>query len=121
MRHTTTLKAKSKTHTVEKADSSGWRWNVTSGASGTVYTVWESGDSHAYMCSCDWAKYRPADGGGRCACSHVLAVIAWLQGQEGRTIQTHTETEQAEKQHRRIMDIGDGVIITTRLKTQKAG
>lgn len=123
IRHTDKLVAKSKLHTVTPADKSGWRWNVISGESGTEYTVWMSGEKHAFMCSCDWAKYRPADGGGHCGCSHVIKVISDLAALEGRTIKVYNDStaDEVARHHRQTLHIGDGLLITTRLSTRKAG
>jgi hypothetical protein len=117
IRHTDKLVEKSKTHSATPADKSGWRWNVISGGSGEQYTVWLSGSKNAFMCSCDWAKYRPADGGGHCGCSHVIKVISDLAALEGRTIKVYDDSaaDTVVRHHRKTMNIGDGLIITTRL------
>lgn len=110
MRHAKELKQKSKSHEVEQTGDSSFI--VTSGHSGTKYivTLLEVGAA----CSCDWAKYRPAENKGRCGCSHVLAVMAYIQSEQGRTVSAFTSTEQAERQHRPIIDLGDGLTLTTR-------
>ena len=114
MRHTTDLKAKSKTHEVKQNDSTSF--TVTSSRAGNQYTVTilDSGAS----CNCDWAKYRPAENKCRCGCSHVLAVMAHIEAENGRSISAFETIEQAARQHRPISDIGDGIILTTRKVAQ---
>ena len=110
MRHTNDLKAKSKSHEVNQTGAASY--TVTSGRTGSQYfiTVLENGAS----CTCDWAKYRPAENNGRCGCSHVLAVMAYIEAENKRTISAFETFEQAERQHRPILDIGDGILLTTR-------
>jgi hypothetical protein len=110
MRHPTPLTQKSKTHTVTQIDSRNY--TVTSGLTGNKYTVTllDNGAS----CSCDWAKYRPADNNGRCGCSHVLAVIAHIEADKARTVKAFTSWEPVQRSHRKVLDIGDGLILTTR-------
>ena len=110
MRHTADLKSKSKSHEVTKSGPTSF--TVKSGSTGSLYTValLDGGAS----CTCDWAKYRPADNNGRCGCSHVLSVMAFIEAERGRTISAFETLEQAERQHRPTVDIGDGLILTTR-------
>jgi hypothetical protein len=110
MRHTTDLKKKSKSHEVQQTGPA--RYTVTSGHTGSQYeiAILENGAS----CTCDWAKYRPVENGGRSGCSHVLAVLAYIESENGRTISAFETLEQAGRQHRPIADIGDGLVLTTR-------
>lgn len=114
MRHTTDLKKKSKTHEVQQTGLAAY--TVTSGHTGSQYliTVLENGAA----CTCDWAKYRPAENNGRSGCSHVLAVMAHIEAEKGRTISAFGTFEQANRQHRPIADIGDGIVLTTRKAAQ---
>lgn len=112
MRHPDTLKAKSKTHTVTQTNPSSY--DVTSGHTGNVYHVTTFQDGPGASCSCDWMKYRPVDNSGRCGCSHVLAVLAYIEAGNGRTIQARTGWAEVDRQHRQVKDIGDGLILTTR-------
>ncbi len=105
------IQSKSKTHTVKHL--SGCAFEVTSGASGSVYHVTLDGNGGGH-CTCDWAKYRPASGGFRSGCSHVVAVYAFLAEQEERTVSAWADPQQADRQHRPTLDIGDGVTLTTR-------
>lgn len=110
MRHTADLKSKSKSH--EVTQNTAESFSVKSGNTGSFYTVTilDGGAS----CTCDWAKYRPAENKGRCGCSHVLSVMAFIEAERGRTISAFETTEQAARQHRPTIDIGDGLILTTR-------
>ena len=112
MRHPETLTTKSKTHEVKRDND--FSWTVTSGKSGAEYSVWLSGDKHAFMCSCDWAKYRPSSNGGRCGCSHVLAVVAEIEADKSRKVRVYANLEQATRQHRALINIGDGLVLTSR-------
>lgn len=86
------------------------KYLVESGESGKEYfvTVYARSDKTiAASCTCNWGKYNP-----RSACSHVQAAVddmfpdykpsAW------------SRYEEAERQHRKIKWIGDGVIMTMR-------
>lgn len=110
MRHTNELKKKSKAHQVKLSGEK--TYTVTSGHTGNEYfvTLLENGAA----CTCDWAKYRPAENQGRCGCSHVLSVMAYIEAENGRTISAFETVEQATRQHRPVSDIGDGIILTTR-------
>ena len=105
----------------------GGQWKVTSGDSGQFYAVREmerDGEQGA-MCSCPWGGFRRwAD--IRSACSHVRAVYMWvhLNGHPLGTQFPHVERvlsawgdlTDALRQHRPILDIGDGTLLTTRIK-----
>lgn len=110
MRHTDTLTHKSKTHTVNQTGAKSY--TVTSGHTGNEYfvTILDNGAS----CSCDWAKYRPAENNGRCGCSHVLAVFATIEADKARTVKAFTSWEPVQRSHRKVLDIGDGLLLTTR-------
>lgn len=110
MRHPATLRTKARTHTVTRQGAATWQ--VESGLTGNLYiaTALPQG---GWGCTCDWAKYRPVDD-PRAGCSHVLAVIAFDQATQARTVQAYTDPTQAARQHRRIIDPGDGLILTTR-------
>lgn len=109
MRHPEPLTTKSKTHTVTTC---GAGYTVTSGHTGNQYTV--TAIPSGFSCSCDWSKYRPAENQGACGCSHVLAVIAYQQTAQARRMTVHTDKQTPRKQHRKILDIGDGLIVATR-------
>ena len=111
MRHPDTLRSKSKTHTVTHA---GTGYTVTSGHTGAVYHVTQLPGTQAHTCDCKWSEYRPQANQGACGCSHVLAVIAFEQGERQRTTAVHNSYETAQRQHRQILAVGDGLLVTTR-------
>jgi hypothetical protein len=110
-RHAGSLQKKSKSHEIAKLDERNYK--VTSGATGKEYTV-TMFETNGASCTCDWMKYRPAENNGRCGCSHVIAVIAYIQKENERTVKTFTGWEQVQKAHRQVLDIGDGLLLTTR-------
>lgn len=105
-----TVNAKSKTHTVEHVR--GNMYNVTSGASGETYsvTMFERGG----VCTCKWGNYRNWTD-PRSGCSHVQAVVAVINAEAGRKVTAHESMEDAKRQHRPVIAIGDGVVLTSRL------
>lgn len=110
-RHPDTLQTKSKTHEVARLETGAYQ--VTSGTTGNIYYVERlAGDS--FSCTCDWSKYRPAANNGACGCSHVLAVVSFEQAENRRTMKAHADYQSATRQHRKMIEIGDGLILTTR-------
>ena len=109
------IQGKSKTHTViPKGD--GIVYKVTSGTSDETYTV--ALGEYGATCTCEWGKYRrwamPQSG-----CSHVIAAFKFSLAEKGRSISMWTSKEDADRQHRHQIEIGDGVIVTTRKKETK--
>lgn len=105
-----TIQSKSRTNEVRPLG--GNRYQVTSGTSGSVYNV--ALHQHGGTCTCNWAKYRPAHD-QRSGCSHVIAAMNFAAQAEGATsVSAWTDEAQAERQHRRTMSIGDGVLVTVR-------
>lgn len=97
-------------------------WVVTSGQAWDRYYVQLHEDRPGGTCDCDWGtnggrrrgygKFKEASG-----CSHVQAVIEKIEAVKGRRTSAWGNEEQAKRQHRPILDIGDGVVLTSRLKT----
>lgn len=104
------VQSKSRTHTVK--DLGGDAYEVTSGETGKVYQVHTAGNGGT--CTCDWAKYRPTSGGGLSGCSHIVAVLNFIAGSADRRVMAWATPEDAKRQHRPMLDIGDGVVLTTR-------
>lgn len=104
-----TVQAKSRTHTVEQIGAG--QFLVTSGNTGSTYTV-ELLDQGA-ACTCDWAKYRPA-GNKESGCSHVVAVYNHIAQTTGARVSAWTNEDEARRQHRPTLNIGDGVTLTWR-------
>jgi hypothetical protein len=115
----------------------GGQWKVTSGDSGMFYAVREmvKDGKPGASCSCPWGGFREW-GDIRSACSHVRAVFIWIH-QNGhpldqehhrfvervlgtpyieRVLSAWGSMEDAKRQHRPILDIGDGAILTSRKK-----
>ena len=87
-------------------------YEVVSGASGNVYQV--RGTSSGYTCNCHWASHRP-ENDQRSGCSHVLAVMNFMaKGDGAASVSAWTSEADAQRQHRRTIDIGDGVLVTVR-------
>jgi hypothetical protein len=104
------VQRKSRRH--EVAHILGNVYEVTSGASGEVYTVRLHPDGQGASCSCHWGHYRPRSRDDRSGCSHVIAVLDSLD--EVRRVSAWTDPEQARRQHRPTLAIGDGLVLTSR-------
>lgn len=106
------IQSKSRINTV--CHISGDNYEVHSGTSGKVYQVRLSGLNDSGTCTCDWAKYRPVHD-KRSGCSHVLAAIQHAEQVAGNvSVSAWTSQADAERQHRRTLDIGDGLLVTVR-------
>jgi hypothetical protein len=104
-----TIQTKSRAHTVEPTGPQSY--TVVSGASGNTYRIWVGPENRA-TCSCSWGQYRRTGAGS--ACSHVIAVQQFIAAQQGRRVSAWADAESAKRQKRSMLDIGDGVILTTR-------
>jgi hypothetical protein len=109
------LQGKSKKHMVEQI--SGYTFNVTSGTSGAEYTVRLADDLSRPVCTCDWAKYRPARTGHVCGCSHVVSVYRFLCAEvNGARVSVWASEADALRQHHTILVGGfDGLWVTARI------
>jgi hypothetical protein len=106
------IQSKSRHHTVRHLN--GNVYQVVSASSGKQYNVRYS--PHGCTCTCDWGQFRPGCD-QRSACSHAIAVINHVAGEEaGRRMMVWTEAEAVQRQHRPAVEIGDGVTLTSRLK-----
>lgn len=112
MRSPKVLQAKSKTHQVIPLDHN--TFNVKSGNSGNSYQVRLYPNIEGGVCNCKWGEYRRYADFYRSGCSHVQAVYRHLEGLAGRNISTWNDMNQVAKQHRPVINIGDGVLLTTR-------
>lgn len=100
---------KSRTHTVtERSDGS---LLVTSGVSGNEYVVHFT--DNGATCTCDWGHYRKAND-PRSGCSHVQAAYEYVAELARTRIAAHPNLDTAKRQHRPIVNIGDGVVLTVR-------
>lgn len=108
------IQSKSKIH--EVTPKGNGIFQVTSGSSSETYLV--ALREHGATCTCPWGQYRkwsdPSSG-----CSHVVAAFRFSLKEQGRLISVWTSPEDAKRQHRHQIGIGDGVILTTRKKEIK--
>lgn len=114
MKHITNPKrihTKSRLHVVTPLSETAFA--VTSGTSGNTYTVTLRADRPGATCTCEWGLWRPWTD-PRSACSHVQAVMQHLAAQEGRTTSAWGDLDAAQRQRRPVVEIGDGVVLTSR-------
>lgn len=112
-RHLASLQAKARTHTVKQA--MGNLYEVTSGGSGNVYTVTVT--PSGMFCTCDWTTKRADKETGEIkpsACSHTIAVFEHIALNTRRLVSVVPTVEDAERQHRPLVDTQDGVVLVTR-------
>lgn len=106
------IQNKSKIHNVTRLDD--FQFEVKSGASGKSYTVTLAPDGQGGTCTCPWSKYRPATD-QRSGCSHVVSAIEFkLRQEQERYPSVWTDRDDADRQKKHQVSIGDGVILTTR-------
>ncbi len=106
IRNAKAVNGKAKAHQVtELADGI---FEVKSATSGKVYRVelWQDRS----ICNCNWGQYHHDNS----ACSHVQAAYEWLANREGRTTSAWASQEDAKRQHKRMIDLGNGVTLTLR-------
>jgi hypothetical protein len=65
-------------------------------------------------CTCQWGRSRP-ENDHRSGCSHVIAVMSYRAMQQGKRISVWTSKGAARRQHRPMLEIGDGLILTSRV------
>ena len=104
------IQQKSRGHAVQQV---GPNWfKVCDVESGRTYDV--NLGLNGGACTCAWGQHRPqAD--HRSGCSHVVAAMNYRALQHGRQISVWTNKKDAKRQHRPIFNIGDGLILTSRL------
>lgn len=73
----------------------------------------EQGEVVGGACSCPWGHYRSWSD-MRSGCKHVQATFRFIENQRGRTIMAHADLESARRERRPRLEIGDGVILTSR-------
>lgn len=105
------LSKKAKSHEVTRITD---RTFQVKSSSGRQYTVRPLRNMHGATCDCKWGQYRSYRSGYQSGCSHVQAVMSWIEGQRKRTISAWGNLEDAQRQHRQMVDIRDGVILTIR-------
>lgn len=115
-----TIQAKSRTHEVTEIAPDSYQ--VVSGHSGSKYQVRiisasqsPLGTTHGGYCSCEWGGHR-SNVDKRSGCSHVTAVYNHIAVSANRTVSAWGSKEDARRQHRPTLNIGDGVTLTARLE-----
>lgn len=103
------IQHKSRAHTVRQIQSNWYK--VTSSETGRIYDV--NLALNGGTCTCQWGRQRPDDD-RRSACSHVVAAINYRAAQKGRRVSAWTRLDDAQRQHRPTLLIGDGLILTSR-------
>jgi len=116
--NTKEIHLKGKTHKVEKISPVVYK--VISGSSGSTYWVRLSDVDDGAICSCPWGKYRPRAQQFKSGCSHSQAVYQFILAEQGRTTSAWGDKESARRQHRPIVDLSDGVLLTTRKARESA-
>lgn len=102
------IQKKSKVHVVTQLSPD--RFQVCSGGSGNCYDV--AITPHSTSCTCTWGQYRKP--GQPSACSHVISVVNFIEAQNGRKVSAWTSEEQAAKQHRPTIQLGELTLTTRR-------
>lgn len=108
--HAKEIQKKSRRHTVRQIKPNWYK--VTSDDTGHVYDV--ALGLNGGTCTCEWGHQRPADD-RRSACSHVIAAMNNRAEKKGRRVSVWSGKDAAERQHRPMLAIGDGIILTSRL------
>ncbi|HXV44151.1 MAG TPA: SWIM zinc finger family protein [Anaerolineae bacterium] len=109
MRNAKKLQTKSKTH--EVSHLYGDTYCVISGSSKNEYQVTVNGQGAT--CTCTWSQYRPRND-QRCGCSHTVAVFQFIENQRQRAVSAWADEDQATRQRRPKIYIGDNVYLTSR-------
>ena len=110
IRNAKTIQKKSKQHDIKPLTPN--TFEVISGSSRNSYTV--TIIDNGGKCTCKWSQYRPSTD-NRSGCSHVVSVFNYLEALDNRTVSAWADVESAKRQHKPMLDIGDGVVITSRL------
>ena len=110
-RNPKSMQSKSKTHEITKIDEN--KYEVFSSRKGNTYLISLLSNGGA-SCTCDWATKRHHEN-GNVGCSHTIAVFDFIAKENGaKSVSAWASEEEANRQHRKVTDIGDGLIITTR-------
>ena len=104
------LQAKAKTHDIKPVTGKG-QWVVTSGTSNNEYTVFAL-EYGGYACTCKFGKKQRL---GSRPCSHILAVMDYLESVKGRTLSYWPDDESADRQHRPVERVGPDLWSTSRM------
>jgi hypothetical protein len=103
------IQKKSRRHIIRQI---GPNWfKVFDGESGRLYDV--NLGLNGGTCTCEWGRHRPEED-HRSGCSHVIAAMNYRAIQHGRRVSVWSSERAAQRQHRPIVRIGDGLILTSR-------
>jgi hypothetical protein len=87
-------------------------FHVVSATSRNVYQVNYS--PNGCTCDCVWGQHRP-EPDRRSGCRHAIAVMNFVaENEQGRCVMAWSNDREAQRQHRPVLPIGDGVILTSR-------
>ena len=103
------VQQKSRRHTIRKIRPNWYK--VFDGGSGREYDV--NLGLNGGTCTCEWGRHRPVRD-HRSGCSHVIAALNYRAGQRGRRVSVWSSERAARRQHRPMLKIGDGLILTSR-------
>ena len=109
-RNAKALQAKAKTHDIRPVSGKG-QWVVTSGTSQKSYTVFAL-EYGGYACTCKFGKNQRL---GSRPCSHIMAVMDYLESVKGRTLSYWADNGSADRQHRPTERVGLDLYSTSRL------
>lgn len=109
IRNAKSIQLKSRKHHVTRTDHN--TFDVLSGNSGEVYQV--TVHEHGAQCQCTWASYRPRND-SRSGCSHVISAMSYIAAEDGRKVSAWSSVEDAKRQHRPGLSIGDGLTLSLR-------
>lgn len=110
--HAKQIQSKSRRHIVRKVRANWFK--VTSGETKRVYDVALA--VNGGTCTCEWGRQRPIED-RRSACSHVIAAMNYRSLERGRRVVSAWASDaEARRQHRPRLPIGDGIILTSRIK-----
>lgn len=108
--HAKQTQKKSRRHTIRQIGPNWYK--VVDGDSSREYDV--NLGLNGGTCTCEWGRHRP-EHDHRSGCSHVIAAINYRAIQHGRRVSVWASERAAQRQHRPIVEIGDGLIITSRV------
>jgi len=103
------IQKKSRQHTVRRVNPNWFK--VLDGESGRIYDV--NLGLNGGACTCEWGQHRP-DRDHRSGCTHVVAAMNERAMRHGRRVSVWSSEKEARRQHRPMLPIGDGLIVTTR-------
>jgi hypothetical protein len=109
--HAKNIQFKSRRHAVKQIGPNWYK--VKSAVTNRSYDVVLA--VNGGTCTCHWGQQRPDDD-HRSACSHVVAALNYRAAKKGRRVYAWASEEAARRQHRPMLKIGDGLILTSRAK-----